>query len=382
MAGQIIKRGNRKYLVRVSLGRDAQGKRKTFSKTINGTKKEAEAFKNKILHKLDTGTFVQPTKEYFSNFIINWRDNVAIQRVSSKTLRGYEQSIRLYLIPYLGNTKLNNITPEQIQSMYQNMMTEKGLSSATIRNTHAVLNSSLKQAVKWGKLYRNPAELVDLPKKNSKEMKVLSKEEVDKFLEAVIYNKMKALFTLLITTGMRPGEAFALKWSDVDFENNRITVNKSLSRPGGKWKLVEPKTPRGRRSLPVPNTVMGDLKEHKRNQASEKLSAKKNIYADQDFVFATKTGEPYSDRNIISKYFKPLLKSAELPNIRLYDLRHTCATMLLLAGENPKVVSERLGHADVALTLNTYSHVLPSMQENASKRLEDMLFGSQAKTKK
>jgi len=126
---------------------------------------------------------------------------------------------------------------------------------------------------------------------------------------------------------------------------------------------------------------MGDLKEHKTNQASEKLAAKENSYDDQDFVFATKTGAPCNDKNVISRYFKPLLQSAELPDIRLYDLRHTCATMLLLAGENPKVVSERLGHADVALTLNTYSHVLPSMQESASKKLEDMFFGNKGKKK-
>ena len=376
MAGQIIKKGDRKYLIRVSLGKDANGKRKLHSKTIYGTKKEAEAYKNKMLHQISTGTYTETSKEYFAEYILYWRDNTVKQRVSSKTFRGYEQSIRLYLIPALGSTKLDKLTPEQVQEMYVEMAA-KGLSSSTIRNAHAVLNSALKQAVRWGKLFRNPAELVDLPRKEKNEMKVLSKEEVTRFLDAAVYSKMKAFFSLMITTGLRPGEALGLKWQDVDFDKNRITVNRSLSRSGGKWMLVEPKTAKGRRSIPVPPTVIGDLNEYKNEQLAEKNSARSNTYKDQGFVFATKTGEPLSDRNIIGRHFKPLLKTAGLPDIRLYDLRHTCATLLLSAGENPKIVSERLGHADTSLTLNTYSHVLPNMQESATQKLEDMLFSDQ-----
>lgn len=373
MSGQVVKRGDRKYLVRVSLGKGADCKRKYYNKTINGTKKEAEAFKNKILHQVDTGTFYEPSREYFRDFIDNWFKTVARDRVSDKTLRGYEQSTRLYLIPNLGTTQLERITPEQIQKLYYEMR-EKGLSSSTIKNVHAVLNSALKQAVRWGKINRNPAALVDLPRNKKTEMKVLNQEEAKRFLDTAIYNRLKSLFSLLITTGMRPGEALALKWNDIDFENNRITINKSLSRVDGKWSLKEPKTSHGRRTIPVPSEVMKDIKEHKELQDHEKVGLKTNDYSDHDFVYATKTGEPFNDRNIISQYFKPLLKNAGLPDIRLYDLRHTCATLLLSAGVNPKIVSERLGHADVSLTLNTYSHVLPDMQESAAKKIEGMLF--------
>ena len=371
MAGQVIKRSDRKYLVRVSLGVDADGKRKYHNKTINGTKKEAEAYKNKILHQVDTGTFYEPSKEYFRDYINNWLETVAKIRVTEKTLRGYEQSTRLYLVPVLGKTSLDRITPDQVQSLYHEM-TEKGLASATVKSAHAVLNSAMKQAVKWGKIVRNPAELVDLPRKEQNEMKVLNVDQTKKFLEAAICNRMKSLFTLLIVTGMRPGEALALKWSDIDFEKKRITINRSLSRVGGKWSLKEPKTSRGRRSVPVPQEVLEDLIELKGMQEEEKK--KKQDYHDYGFVYATSSGEPFSDRNINRQYFKPLLKDAGLPDIRLYDLRHTCATLLFSLGENPKIVSERLGHADVALTLNTYSHVLPDMQESAAKKMEDVLF--------
>ena len=370
MAGQIIKKGDRKYQIKASLGRGADGKRKYFTKTIDGTKRQAEEYLNKVLYEISTGSFVHPSKDFFSEYISDWLENIAKPRVSSKTFRGYEQSVRLYLIPALGNTKLDKVSPDQIQSMYNEML-NKGLSSSTIKNTHAVLNNSLKQAVKWGKLYRNPAEHVNLPKSIKKEMKVLTLQEAERFLDAAACSRMKPLFSLLLATCIRPGEALGLKWSDVDFAANKITINRSLSRSGGNWSLVPPKTQNGRRLIPVPISVMEDLLEHKKKQSKD---AKEKPYNDQGFVFATSTGEPFSDRNIISRYFKPLLKSAGLPDIRLYDLRHTCATLLLSNGENIKVVSERLGHADVALTLNTYTHVLPNMQESATQKIEDVLF--------
>jgi len=264
--------------------------------------------------------------------------------------------------------------PESVSGCGRNTQISRDLSSSTVKNTHAVLNSALKQAVKWNMLHRNPAELVDLPRTNKSEEKTLTHDQTLRFIEACAYSRMKALFILMIATGIRPGEALGLKWEDVDFNNNKITINRSLSRPGGKWLLVPPKTQKARRSIPVPLPVMLDLKEHKDNQNEEKNEINHEKYNDHGFVFATQTGEPFSDRNIISKYFKPILKAEGLPNIKLYGLRHTCATLLLSSGENIKVVSERLGHADVALTLRTYAHVLPNMQEEATVKLSKMLF--------
>ncbi len=375
MAGQVIKRGNRTYLVRVPLGSDANGKRLYHNKTIHGTKKEAEAYKNKILHQISTGTYANPSNVYFVDYISDWLESVAKPRVSSKTFRGYEQSVRLYLKPSLGNTKLDKITPDQIQKMY-NKMLNRDLSSSTVKNAHAVLNSALKQAVKWNILNRNPAELVDLPRNTKEEEKALTPDQAIRFIEACTYNRMKPFFTLMIATGMRPGEALGLKWGDIDFDNNKITINRSLSRPGGKWVLVPPKTQKARRTISVPSAVMSDLREQKENQNEEKNNLKNKTYNDHGFVFATKTGEPFSDRNIISRYFKPLLKAEGLPDIKLYGLRHTCITLLLSAGENIKVVSERIGHADVSLTLRTYAHVLPNMQQEATSKLEKILFTS------
>ena len=376
MAGQIIERGKNKYLVRIYMGLDANGKRKYHNKTIHGNKKDAERYRNKILREKDTGTFVEPSKETVSEFMDTWLETVAKARVREKTYYSYKEKVRLYIKPNLGDYKLPLVLPERIQALY-NKMLENGLSPRTVRYTHMVLRSALDQAVRWGKLYRNPTELVDLPRQEKEEMKVLSPKQATTFMEASIYSPWKALFSLLLTSGMRPGEALGLKWSDVDFESKRITINRTLTRAqGGGWKLEEPKTSRSRRTIPIPSTVMKDLDEHKRAQTAEILRAKPGKYNDQGFVFSAGNGEPANNKNIVRRHFKPLLEVAGLPNIRLYDLRHSCATLLLSAGENPKIVSERLGHASITLTLDTYSHVLPDMQEKAADKLEDMLFNA------
>ncbi len=374
MAGQLIERGKNKWLVRVYLGEDDGGKRRYHNKTIHGNKKEAQAYLNKCLREKDTGTFIEPSKELFSKYLEYWLQNVAKTRVREKTFHSYEKTANNYIKPGLGDIKLSHVTPALIQELY-NKLLDKGLSPRTVRYTHSVLRSALQQAVKWGLLYRNPALLVELPRDKAKEMLVFTPEEARIFMDAVVYSKWKALFSLLLSSGMRPGEALGLKWGDVDFEGKRITINRTLMRTqGGGWKLEEPKTSRSRRTIPIPSTVMKDLEEHKKAQAAEKLRAKPGKYTDHGFVFTSENGEPANHKNIVRRFFKPLLEGAGLPDIRLYDLRHTCATLLLSAGVNPKIVSERLGHASITLTLDTYSHVLPNMQEAAADKLESMLF--------
>jgi len=205
-------------------------------------------------------------------------------------------------------------------------------------------------------------------------MRVLSPEETVQFIDAIAHSRFKALFSLLVTTGMRPGEALGLKWRDIDLEGGRVTVNRTLTWVGENWSLDEPKTARSRRTIPIPPSISKDLEEHRKKQTVEKLKAKEGEYKDYELVFASQTGSPLDQHNILNRYFRPVLEKAGLPYIRLYDLRHTCATLLLSAGENPKIVSERLGHASITLTMDTYSHVLPDMQKAATEKLETMLF--------
>lgn len=373
MPGQIIKRGPNTWLVRVYMGTDANGKRKYHNRTVHGTKKDAERYLAQVLRDRDLGLFVEPTRQTVNEYLDRWLSEVVKQRVRPRTYHDYESLLKRYVRPVLGARRLSQLNPVEVQALYNDLV-EQGLSARTVRYVHAVLHSALKQAVKWGMVQRNVAKLVELPRQKKREMCCLTPEEARRFLDAAKGTRWEALFSLMLTTGLRPGEALGLKWADVDFENGRLHVQRALVRinNSGQWRLEEPKTVRARRVIPLPRNVLQVLKVHRKQQLEEKLKA--TNYTDYGFVFATANGRPLAEKNLVREYFKPLLKKAGLPDIRLYDLRHTCATLLLAAGENPKVVSERLGHASVTITLDTYSHVLPDMQKSATKKLQELLF--------
>jgi integrase len=184
------------------------------------------------------------------------------------------------------------------------------------------------------------------------------------------------VLSFALATGMRPEEYLALKWSDLDLHAGNATVRRTLVwRKGGGWYFGEPKTSRSRRTIPLPMSLVGALTDHRRKQGECRLK-KGSDYQNNELVFATGEGTPILLRNLVRRHFRPVLTNAKLTqSLRLYDLRHSCATLLLSAGENPKVVSERLGHASIVLTLDTYSHVLPSMQQAATEKLERILYG-------
>lgn len=208
-------------------------------------------------------------------------------------------------------------------------------------------------------------------------MKAFNPSDAEKFLKAAYANEHGVIFVFALATGMRPEEYLGLKWSDLDLDQCTAIVQRVLiRRKGGGWYFGETKTSRSRRTIPLPSTLVQMLKVHRRKQMETKLK-EGTAYQNNDLVFATVEGAPHHSRNLARRHFLAILTSAKLPlNFRLYDLRHSCATFLLVAGENPKVVSERRGHASVVLTLDTYSHVLPSMQQAATEKLEKVLFGS------
>jgi integrase len=224
-------------------------------------------------------------------------------------------------------------------------------------------------------LARNPCVAVELPRQARREMLAFSPKEAGRFLKAAAEDVYGTLFTFALATGMRPEEYLALKWSDLDLQKGMATVVRTLIwRKGGEWYFGEPKTARSRRTVPLPSSVLSALLEHKRKQGADRLKAGAGYQAN-GFVFAMPDGRPILLRTLDRLHFKPTLKRAELSeSFRVYDLRHSCATLLLSANEHPKVVSERLGHANIILTLDTYSHVLPSMQQAASEKLESILF--------
>lgn len=373
----IIKRGKDTWLIRIFLGRDNNGKRKYFNETFKGKKKDAGNFEMKKKTEMNAGISIEHSKVTVDEYLEKWLEISAKPRLKERTHGDYKEYLKRYVSPNIGKMKLSKLKPLDVQAVYT-WMIGKGFAPRTIQYTHSILSSALKQAVKWQILSYNPASLTDRPQNHRKEMKVLSPEEAKQFLEAAKEDRWGIIFSLAISTGMRPEKYLGLRWKNIDLKNGLATIERVLvdKRVGGGWTLEEPKTSQSRRTIPLPNAVSQELVAHRREQLEERLKFGQ-AYQKFDFVFATELGTPILRSNLTRRHFKPILKKAELPeDIRLYDLRHTCATLLLAAGENPKVVSERLGHASIVLTLDTYSHVLPTMQESATNKLEKMMFGT------
>lgn len=376
MAGQIIKRGEKTWLVRIFQGRDGSGKRHYLNKTIRGTKKKADEYLAKTLTEISAGTFVEASDDSLSDYLDRWLESAAKPGLRENTFREYKGLIERYIKPNIGKLRLADLRPLKIQEFYGSL-TDQKLSPRTVRFTHSVLRSALKQAVRWRMITVNPCDGVDLPRKSTTEMQSLGPTEAASFLAEAQKDRWSALFVLALATGLRPSEYLGLKWSDVDLEKGSINVQRSLhwrTSKSGDWYFGEPKTSRSRRRIPLPASVIKSLLEHRKKQNEARLKAGPE-YTNLDLIFATVEGQPLIRLNVVQKHFKPILKRAKLPEtLRLYDLRHSCATLLLAANENPKVVSERLGHASITLTMDTYSHVIPDMQQGASDKLESMLF--------
>ena len=376
MAGQIIKRGERNFVVRIYMGRDDEGKRRYLNHSVKGTRKDAQKYLNNSLRDKDLGVFVEPASTTINAYLDKWLSSVVRARVREATFDDYKYLLNRFVRPAFGNHKLSDVRPLDVQRLYGFMTNDKGLSARSVRMVHAVLSSAMKQAVKWNMLARNPCDSAELPRMVRREMQALSPEGASRFLEAAKDDKHGIVLAFALATGMRPEEYLALKWLDVDLQTGTATVRRTLVwRKGGGWYFGEPKTSRSRRSMPLPRSLVFSLAEHRRRQGEARLKIGPT-YKNNDLVFATSEGTPLLIRNLTRRHFQPILKRAGLPEtLRLYDLRHSCATLLLSAGENPKVVSERLGHASIVLTLDTYSHVLPSMQQAATEKLERILYG-------
>lgn len=371
--GQIIKRGKDVYLIRVYLG-EMNGKRKFHNETFKGTKKDADKTLRKLLDDRDKDLLGDARKQTLKEYLNLWLDSIAKPRLEYRTFKDYGDLMHRYVYEPLGNIKLCDLKPIHIQKLYGDMQ-GRGLSPRVVRYTHAILSSALRKAVQLDILPRNVTTLVQLPKQIRKEMDVLNKDEATRFLEALNGHRFCMMFSFAIATGMRPEEYFALQWKDIDLEKGTATIRRALvrHRSGGGWHFAKPKTAKSIRMIPLPDSITKELRKHRKKQAEERLKLG-TAWQNHDLVFPSEIGTPLNTPNV-TRTFKKILTKAEIrTSIRLYDLRHTCATLLLLAGVNPKIVSERLGHSTVTLTLDVYSHVLPGMQEAASQHLETMIF--------
>jgi len=377
MRGHIAKRSKNSYSIVIPLGTDPQtGKRKQQWVSIKGNKKDAEKRLSELLNQLDNGTFIRPTKTTLAEYLERWLKDYAWPNLAPKTAEGYEYIIRRHFIPALGNMTLTQLKPEHLQRYYSEKLSSGrcdnsgGLSAQTVRHHHTALHKALQTAVEWGLLSRNPADAVNPPHVQQPEMKTWGENDIIRFLEAAKDSPYYVLFYTALFTGMRRSELLALRWQDIDFIFSQVYVSRSLHvLKGGKVVFKSPKTAPGRRTVALPPSAILTLKEHREKQ--EAMRAMLGIpLTDDDLVFSHFDGKPLLPNTVTHAWIK-LVRHTGLKGIRLHDARHSHASLMLKQGIHPKVVQERLGHSSIAITLDTYSHVAPGLQQAAAARFDE-----------
>lgn len=303
------------------------------------------------------------------DFMSTWLRDKAIQ-IRPGTMRSYKWLMESHIFPEFGQTSIDTIKAMDIQSFYTKL-NDKGLSNQSIINTHRLLKQALEQAKNFGYINANPASLVKPPRQEYYEFSVWTPEHIKDFLNTARTDTRYFIFFLLaVSTGMRLGELLALRWDDLNLKYGNIWVRRTYSYTGKGYVLQSPKTKKGIRSISLSPTVIHELINHQKKQAVEKSTARD--WVDNNLIICTANGTPVLQHNLRYTLQKIVSKSG-VPVIRIHDLRHTHATLLLQQGIHPKVVQERLGHEDIDTTLNIYSHVLPSMQSEVAIKFESIL---------
>ncbi len=335
------------------------------------TQREILAKKSEALRALQGGATIASGRLTVGEYLTGWLPTVG-STVRPRTAARYEQIVRVHVLPHIGRLPLVKLGPQHLQRLYAARLAA-GAAPMTVRHVHALLHHALKQAQRWDYVTRNVAEMVDPPQAVRHEMQTLTEVQVRTLLRGASGDRLEALYVLAVTTGMRQGEMLGLRWSDVDLDRGSIHVRRSLQRsPKGTVAFAEPKTSHSRRQVVLTGTTVSALRRHRVQQAQERLRVGP-LWDDDDLVFANEIGRPLDGTNVLNRGFRPLLRRAGLPRIRFHDLRHTAATMLLQLNVHPKVVSEQLGHSQIGITLDTYSHVTPTMQRESAAILDALL---------
>jgi integrase len=409
-------------MARIDLGwRD--GRRR--SKAIYGRTRRAVADGLRdALKAAHDGTLIADERQTVGDFLARWLQDVARPRVRPRTFAGYDATVDRHVAPHLGKLPLRKLTPQHLQA-WMTALERSGVSAGRRRYARVVLRMALNTAVRWRLVAANSATLIDPPRTTGREIRPLNPDEAKRLLTTAKNQPLEAFVTVALACGLRLGEALGLQWADVDLDAGTLQVRRAVQRFGGDARarrpllaerkrlraalkalprtqdaaetrmelrksleavrkalaplktavqITEPKSTRSRRTIALPTVVVTALRTQRVRQLEARLVAG-GRWQEGGFVFTSAIGSPLDPRNV-TRQFKTLLRSAELPNVRLHDLRHSCATLLLAQGVNPRVVMETLGHSQVSLTLNTYSHVLPSLQHDAAARIDAILAKS------
>ena len=337
--------------MRVFLGHDRETpKRRYHSRIVRGPVRHAQHYLNKVLRERDLGRQVDGGDVTLNECLDRWLKTAATPRLREKSYGSYESLLHRYVRPSLGPRNLAAICPLDIQAVYQQLV-ERGLSARTIRYTHSVLRSAMREAIRWRLLAEDPTNGAQLPRQRRREMHVLTAEQSRLFLETAMQTAYGPVFAVALTTAARPSEYLALKWQDINWERGTVSIVRTLERLSGGWCFAETKRARSRRVIKLQGWVLEVL-----NRLHTKTNSEpecRSWRGGTGLIFKTPAGR-LIDSDKVARQHKSILQVAGLPIVRLYDLRHSAATLALAAGVPPKVVSEQLGHASAAFTLDVY----------------------------
>jgi integrase len=372
MQGSISKREGKRGVTwygKFAIIDPATGKR-VHRRVSAPTRKECEAKLRAAIAAAERGRTVVDERLTVRDYLTHWLASVE-PTVRPATYRRYADLIRLHVTPQIGATRLAKLAPLDLQRLYADRLAA-GLSPTTVHHLHQVIHRALKQALRWGMVERNVADLVDAPRRTLPDVTTWDATQAAAFLRAADADELAALWRLALLCGLRRGELLGLMWDDLDLDRGTLSVRRTLSRgKGGTWELGQPKTGSSRRSIALPASCIAALRRHKVRQNAERLRLGA-AWQDRGFVFTNASGGPLHVNSLMDRFAR-LVACAGVPRIRFHDLRHTCATLLLAEGVHPKIVQERLGHSDISMTLNRYSHVTPGMQRQAADILDAAL---------
>ena len=365
--GSIYKRADGRWCATISAD---HGRRKSF---YGKTRQEVASKLAAALKAQQDGLPLAPERQTLAGFLAEWIEAVRPTLRPGSVVR-YEVVLRRHVVPHIGRLPLAKLQPQHLQRLYGRLL-DQGLSPTYVNQIHKVLHRALKDATRWGLTGRNVAGLVSGPRSRRIQQETLSPEEARALLDAAAGDRLEALYVLALTTGMRLGELLALKWEDVDLDASILRVHRTLQRVRGLGLVIsEPKTPRSRRQIALPGVAVVALKRHKARQAEERLQLGQTWH-DHGLVFPNEVGNPMAANNLRTRSFRRVLGRAGLDHRRFHSLRHTAATLLMGRGQHPKIVSEMLGHSQIATTMDLYSHVTPAMHRQAAAEM-DVLLGS------
>lgn len=366
--GSIYQRADGRWTASVDLG--IQNGRRKRKYLYGKTRRDVAELLKIALRDQQMGRTLASGRVTIGAFLDQWLSEIIKQRVRPGTFQGYESYVRLHLKPSIGHHQLSKLEPHHVQSMI-NLKLSTGLSARTVNYLRAILRSALNQALRWDLVVRNVATLVDPPRSKRFHCQPLTPEQVHKLLDTVRGNRMEALITVAIALGLRQGEALGLRWRDVDQNNGVIHIRHGIQKIGKSWQFIEPKTDQSRRSINMPKVSIDVLVEHKTRQILERAAAG-DRWQDWNLVFPSAIGTPQDNSNATHR-FQDILKRAELPRQRFHDLRHFCASLLLAQHVDPRVVMEILGHSQISLTMNTFAHVMPVLQQESASLMDAIL---------